>query len=509
MQTNMLTLNEDVLITLVSYLDSQSARQLSYTARSIHLIAKHRALQSVTLHSIERTTKFCTYMLGDMPHRLPALHELKVHCIVLSAHELVTHTTDDTEESYAAAATLLSELLRRAKNLRVLVMDSAQAWMAYEPQMVDAMASIQTLQEIDLALVGSYTSEFINKMRSAPRKLTFRRSGPLKQGRGRLQLDPQLRLPSVESLSVYDPDNLPGAPDLARAFPGAKRVDLRRTRSFKGLRPLLSTDTDAVPWPTLERVRGSVISFERWKSANTVHLLQLVGQLSSTEASSSWRGRALAGILRGRVTYSSAIPIVSNFQPVALILELDVTAGLENLAELIRGSARLQYLAVAVASDDKDRLDHVASWWGAFCSVLTDSSVLCLEFRVACRQNMSFPPGRSLSGNAGLIPYQETLVRAVEASVGKSTPSTLRYLSLDCSPMGNSPWRYDYLAPEEGQEVKTPPDLRWWSVEGEGTARTTRVLDVGQGERIAAYLRSVQYDYSKPFNERDVPDLCR
>lgn len=370
MTANLLALNEDVLITLVSYLDPPTARLLSYTARRIHLVAKHRALQSITLHTVKTTITYCAYMLHVMPHRISALHELRLQCLVLSAYELGTHDTDDTEESYIEAAVLLTDLLRHAASLRVLVMTSAQAWMVYEPRMVDALASIETLQEIELELVGSHTSDFINKMRSAPRKLTFRRT---KRGRGRLQLDPQLRLPSVESLQVYDPDNLPEPPALAQAFPRTRRLDLRRTRSFRGFQPHLSDTADTATWSALERVRGSVHSFVQWKNISPVHLLQLVGPLSSVIARPSWHERALAGIRRGEVAYSAAAPVVDNFQPVALILELDITAGPEKLNELIGVSKRLRYLTVAI--HDKDCQAFFASWWVS-TSIFGDDSTI-------------------------------------------------------------------------------------------------------------------------------------
>ena len=92
-----------------------------------------------------------------------------------------------------------------------------------------------------------------------------------------------------------------------------------------------------------------------------VHLLQLVGPLSSVIPRPSWHGRALAGIRRGEVAYSAAAPVVDNFQPVALILELDMSTEPKNLNELVGVSKRLRYLAVAI--HDKDRQASFANWW--------------------------------------------------------------------------------------------------------------------------------------------------
>lgn len=100
--------------------------------------------------------------------------------------------------------------------------------------------------------------------------------------------------------------------------------------------------------------------------------------------------------------------------------------------------------------------------------------------------------------------YRDEVVRALAASA-PSYPSALRYLSLDCSPAGDSPWRYDFLASEGSQEITTPPDLHWWSLEGVGPSRVATVLDAAKGEKIAAYLRSVRYSYSVPFEGTCMP----
>ena len=85
-------------------------------------------------------------------------------------------------------------------------------------------------------------------------------------------------------------------------------------------------------------------------------------------------------------------------------------------------------------------------------------------------------------------------------------PQTLRYLSLDLRPRGQSLWRYNFLAAEGEQTIWTPPDLHWWSVGSESGSRGMQPLDAEKGERIAAYLRSVKYDYAKPLNGASV--LC-
>ena len=92
--------------------------------------------------------------------------------------------------------------------------------------------------------------------------------------------------------------------------------------------------------------------------------------------------------------------------------------------------------------------------------------------------------------------YKNAFVSILESSAAR-TPNILRYLSLDCSPEKKQPWRHDFLALENGLDSARPLDLRWWSLQGEGSARAAEMLDVEEGERIAAYIRSINYDASK------------
>lgn len=90
--------------------------------------------------------------------------------------------------------------------------------------------------------------------------------------------------------------------------------------------------------------------------------------------------------------------------------------------------------------------------------------------------------------------YKKAFMGVLESSA-PDTPDTLRFLSLDCSPAeGKSSWRHDFLSSERSEKAGTVLDLRWWVLSGKGPARVAEVLEVVRGERIAAYIRSAQYD---------------
>lgn len=123
------------------HLDCASTRRLSYTACRIHLITTYRALQSVTLRSHKGIATFVKYMLGDMSHRVSALRKLALLCnipVPLSAGMRTLgrrcRNTGGEEELYSDTVVRLTDLLRGAISLRVLVILSAEVWMAYDPR---------------------------------------------------------------------------------------------------------------------------------------------------------------------------------------------------------------------------------------------------------------------------------------------------------------------------------------------------------------------------------------
>lgn len=160
----LLALNADVLWNIVSFLDAPDARELSRTNRIFHIVAKHQALTSVTLHSLASVIKFCRYFLGDMSHRLPALHALEV---LEGQQEKTGHISEDERRE---AAQLLADVLDGA---RKLVLTGAETWFTHEDRIVDAIGSMTHLHEVDFRGLGGKTSYLIQHLRSTPYKLTL------------------------------------------------------------------------------------------------------------------------------------------------------------------------------------------------------------------------------------------------------------------------------------------------------------------------------------------------
>lgn len=361
MGAQLLNLDDDVLTAIVAHLDCASARRLSFTARGIHIIATYRALQSVTLQSYESVAAFLKYMLGRMSHRVSALQKLELLCKLLSPSELrlLEIESGELKEQYSGIAVLLTDLFRGAISLRVLVMASAESWMAYDPRMVNALCSLQALRVIDIKLLGERTSKFINNMSSAPRKLVFRYGSLVQPIHGALVLEPHFSLRSVTALVADNLDTLPSPKDLARAFPYSVALDFMRIRATQ---PEAWRRTVRVSWPSVEHLRGSVSCFEDWATITPVHLVELVDQLSCRDYPLPLlRPQALNDEWKTTRACSAANTVVANFQPAVLVVQLDVSINIEHLERLVTNSTRLRYLAILI--DDSHRQAGIGSWW--------------------------------------------------------------------------------------------------------------------------------------------------
>ena len=532
MPLSLLDLNEDVLGHVVSHLDSADARQLSRTARSIHDIADHHALQSVTLRSLVNVMRFCTYILTDKRQRLLSLRELRIHC-PLMPRLAVTRTDPQmhgaSHTSYGEAAGLVANLIQEAKGLQVLALHSAEHWLQHEPRLGDALSSLGRLLDIELQSLGPNTSTFIAEMNAAPRKLVFSRPfvrerrglRPHYPLQGKLTLDTKRYMPSVQYLAVIEDTVLPNPTILARVFPALRSLDIEPGGPFHSL--TAADPSYTVSWPLLERVRGPSHLLSRWQNATVVHLIHLTDLLCVHGPHNSARPRPAAGAWD-----TSPVRVLSSFQPVAFIAQLDSyiptslwhqLLGYTSSFCLLGGSARLRYVAIEL-SDIVTRDTAAAElnrWWvSAFAqrsmgcpltvmyqdnaySAVKASGIICLEIRCPMQSSPQLDciSARNTTVESNLS-SGESIFHTFLERVCNAAPK-LHYLSLDLSPGGVSRWRHDFLDPEYIPLYEMYPDLHWWSFKY-SSGRAVRSLDPARGEQIAAYLRSTRYDYSLPFD---------
>ncbi|KAL6305815.1 hypothetical protein BKA93DRAFT_197752 [Sparassis latifolia] len=154
---NLSTIDEDVLLLIISLLRSYDALSLSETSRHFHAVALPRALSSVTLINHQQLTAFCTYMLSGSSARMRFLKSLSV-------------TLGDGNFTNAH---LLADLLEHAQSLTSITVRNAVSFMQSEPRIGDALAALEGINDIELTAVESTVHEMLSKFRSKPRKVSL------------------------------------------------------------------------------------------------------------------------------------------------------------------------------------------------------------------------------------------------------------------------------------------------------------------------------------------------
>ncbi|KAH9926440.1 uncharacterized protein B0H18DRAFT_1006119 [Fomitopsis serialis] len=410
------SLNEDALVSIVSYLDASDARQLSLTAHgAVHVVAKHQALTSVAVHSIANTTRFCIYILTDMPHRLPALHALEVDTRWIMDGPV-------TEEERLAVASLLANVLERANNLRRLALTGTEAWILDNRRITDAVSSMRFLSEISFEGLGRCTLNMIHFLA----EVWVRPDG---ESALDLRVRHDFTLPSVTQLVLkgHISDLIP-APIYTRTFPNVRYADLGSSSKR------WDTDVVTLNWPYLQHVKGTAEALSSWVNAVPVHLMEVTTPL--------WHS------------------------PHSLVVSVSSRLGVD----FVKASSRLRYLSVSL-HDIRNTADwgtQLYGWWEGVSPVFADTGIICLQW------------------------------------ISSAAPSCVETFGaiITAVPTLAKPWRLCLR-----EESKEPEDdhqralTYWWRLRGAGDDRVAEPLDVAVGERIAAYMSSPSYDYTKDFDE--------
>ncbi|KAL6305814.1 hypothetical protein BKA93DRAFT_824614 [Sparassis latifolia] len=154
---SLLTINDDVLLLIISLLRPYDALSLSETSRHFHAIALPRALSSVTLINHRQLTAFCTYMLsGSSAHML----SFKSLSVILGDGNFTN-------------AHLLADVLEHARSLRSIGMYYSESLIQLEPRIGDALAALEGIDEVKLHRVGDALYGMLSKFRSKPRKVSL------------------------------------------------------------------------------------------------------------------------------------------------------------------------------------------------------------------------------------------------------------------------------------------------------------------------------------------------
>ncbi|OBZ65646.1 hypothetical protein A0H81_14269 [Grifola frondosa] len=157
MPANLLSLNDDILLLVVSYLSQPEALRFSLTAKEVYPIAIRQMPTIAGCQNAQHLTKIHAYMLSDIPNRAHRLVDLAI------AHHRVESP---------ATAILVKDLLAEAVNLRKLLLEPFTSLLNLEPRVGDALAALQRLQYIWLIEIwNEHCLSTFPRMRSNPSRV--------------------------------------------------------------------------------------------------------------------------------------------------------------------------------------------------------------------------------------------------------------------------------------------------------------------------------------------------
>lgn len=349
------SLDEDALHLILSHLNRADAHRLSWTSRSLRVLAQQQVLKDVTLSSsFHQVVAFCEYILNDAPDLLQLMRALRVQNLMKSPDQRIRMMPehDHSANDLRRGAALLADLLQQVPALHTFSLHYAEVWMHWEPRIVTAISSMQHLKELEFTDIGPGVSDTLRTLQSNPTKLSLADVRGLQSVPHMWRMDPTgISLPSVRILSAKVRYHLPGAPDLARIFPNAREVYFGDGSTPQFLVPSLGQlpEGERVPvvdWPSLEVVRGTGTGLKYWKNAHPIHCLELLRPLGKNDGSTF--EMAGAGGPNAAWEREDALTAVRNLQPVVLLVTLSARLGHRYLRSLFTTSRRLRYVSAGV-----------------------------------------------------------------------------------------------------------------------------------------------------------------
>jgi len=162
---SLLSLNFDVLETILSFVEPRDALPLMTTCCALHVPAMRRHLFEITLRwgdyrECRKTVKFCEYMLGDLQVRARCLGALNL--FPQSRRPPAVPISDH-----------LAEIIRHATGLRRIVLNADDYFLESCPTLVDALADVESLKTIrfNSSLAAARGVALLSRMKSQLRSV--------------------------------------------------------------------------------------------------------------------------------------------------------------------------------------------------------------------------------------------------------------------------------------------------------------------------------------------------
>ncbi|RPD72360.1 hypothetical protein L226DRAFT_511835 [Lentinus tigrinus ALCF2SS1-7] len=162
---NLLSLNDDVLLSIVANLHGQDALNVSLTAKRAYALAGHRIPSHIRCSSPLQLRRLHAYLLSTLPNGAPRIAFLEQFVIDASTFE-----TPDRDPTYYASdfsqAHLIGDILLQAQNLRELSVERCQPYFAHDPRIGEAVRSLDNLVNVRLSTIADSTLTIFDPSRS-------------------------------------------------------------------------------------------------------------------------------------------------------------------------------------------------------------------------------------------------------------------------------------------------------------------------------------------------------
>lgn len=158
-QPGLLSLNDDALLSIFSFLYGEDALAVALTSRRLHDLAISRVSTIAVARSRRALSRLCDYMLHGPQPRARCMEDLDVWCINL----------DDISDTGIPHDRLIADLLTAAQNLRRLALFRLPQSPGQRSRIMEAMFSMRNLVDLHLGDVDEHTLALLPML-----------SGPLK-----------------------------------------------------------------------------------------------------------------------------------------------------------------------------------------------------------------------------------------------------------------------------------------------------------------------------------------
>ncbi|KAL6307053.1 hypothetical protein BKA93DRAFT_823524 [Sparassis latifolia] len=381
-----ISLDLDVLFMITFLLSSKDALALSLTCRQIHSFAKQHALSSVRLTSTKQLGKFCDSMFDGAPSCWNWVRRLDV---AMSAFDVKSEQKIAPWGNFSDVPRL-AELITHALNLEFLSIDCVEFLLRKGSPIGDAIASLTSLEELELHEADSQAVEMLRGMRSGLRKLVLHRACSNQQPTPQIFVsilpfqnlqvlelahswwpkwmdmpwDERWRWPTVRVLRLKH-SKLSMA-QLVRAFPNVRKLSIRTVT--------LPRESETRCWDSLDYV---YIGHGRPWTSTLDWDQRITCPVHSLEFEDNYKSNSEEQIVM--------VNTIRETTPRVLSVTIKSSDAKFWMSLMATGAARLRYLNLNLRLTPRKRGTHLAQWLEKIPLILSTLDIICIRVCITSR----------------------------------------------------------------------------------------------------------------------------